>query len=220
MAAPLLTSLPAVVFSAFVVSFATVVVPGPITFAASRYAVSHGTRAAAVLLTAVTLTDVGVFSLIVFGFQPIMHRVGGARILIPVAGVLLIVAGAAMVFVARRDTERLVSRRAQRRVEREEAVHGPFAAGVAVAVLNPGYWIWWTTAGTAFIHAARHWGKLGLGLLLVAFITGVMAWFVPLLWALHHGRRLFPPVAHERILIGLGIAMAGFGTYLLWGALR
>jgi len=215
MAGLISASLPAVVLSAFAVSFATVLVPSPITLAASRYSVARGTRAAAVLLTAVVITDVVAFSLMAFGFQPIMHRLGGAHIVVGLAGVLLVLGGVGMVILARRDTERMVGRRARRLVEHEQSMHGPFLAGVGVAVLNPGYWLWWTTAGTAFIHAARHWGQMGLWLLLAAFLTGVVAWYVPLLWALHHGKRIFSTEVQARTLTTLGVVMAVVGVLLV-----
>ncbi len=219
MSGPLLASLPAVLVTAFLVSFATVVVPSPITLAASRFAVARGTRAAAVLLTAVTLTDVAVFALIAFGFQPYLHRLGGVHYLIPVAGGLLVVAGVAMVAASRRDVAQLVSPRGRRRVDHEQSLHGSFLAGVAVAVLNPGYWLWWTTAGTTFIHAARHWGRLGLALALLAFLAGVLAWYVPLVFALRHGRRVFSAEWNRRVLVLLGSGMVACGVYVLWRVL-
>ena len=62
-------SLVATVASAFVVTFATVVIPSPSTVAASRYAVRRGTRAAAVFLGAVLCLDVAVFLVLAFGFH-------------------------------------------------------------------------------------------------------------------------------------------------------
>ncbi len=209
-------SLPAVIFSAFVVSFVTVVVPSPITIAASRYAVARGTRAAAIFLTAVTILDVAVFSALAFGLQPLLLRIGGTRYLMPVAGFLLVIVGLGMLVLAPRDANRLVSERGKRRAEREEHLHGPFLAGLLVAAANPGYWIWWTTAGTAFIHAARHWGRLGLTLLLLAFIGGVVLWYSAFLWALHRGRTVVSPRLQKWLLVILGVALVGFGVYILF----
>ncbi len=209
-------SLPAVIFSAFVVSFVTVVVPSPITIAASRYAVARGTRAAATFLTAVTVLDIIVFSALAFGFQPFLRRIGGTQYLMPVAGVVLVVVGIGMLVLAPRDASRIVSERGKRRVEREQRLHGPFLAGLLVATANPGYWIWWTTAGTAFIHAARHWGRLGLTLLLLAFVGGLVLWYSVFLWGLHHGRTMISDRAQKWLLIVLGVALIGFGLYIVY----
>ncbi len=211
-----LSSLPAIVVSAFFVTFATVVIPSPSTLAASRYAVTHGTRAAAVCLSAVVLLDIVVFFGLALGFQPILRHIGGSRYMPPVAGVLLVVAGLVMVIAAPRDVSGLVSARGKKRADREQALHGPFLAGLLIPAANPGYWIWWTTVGTAFIHAARHWGRLGLTLLLAGFLAGIVGWYIPLLFALHRGRQIFSAHTQQRLLVVLGLAMMGFGGFLLW----
>ncbi len=210
------TSLPAVILSAFFVTFATVVVPSPSTVAASRYAVTHGTRAAAACLSAVVLLDIVFFLALALGLQPMLHRIGGSHYMPPIAGVLLIGAGLVMVFAAPKNIHRLVSDRGRRRADHEQALHGPFVAGLLIPLANPGYWIWWTTVGTAFIHAARHWGRLGLTLLLVSFLAGIVGWYIPLLYALHRGRQVFSMEAQKRIVVILGAAMVVFGTFLLW----
>jgi len=212
------TTLPAVIVSAFFVTFATVIVPSPSTIAASRYAVTHGTRAAAACLSAVVFLDVLVFLGLALGFQPLLRSIGGSHYFPMIAGVFLVVAGMGMMVLAPKNVDRMVTPRGRARAQREQSLHGPFMAGLLIPFANPGYWIWWTTVGTAFIHAARHWGRLGLTLLLGGFIAGVLAWYVPLLWALHHGRQIFTPTAQKRLLVILGIAMVGFGSYLLLGS--
>lgn len=216
-----LTSLLAVVASAFVVTLATVIVPSPSTMAASRYAVSHGTRAAAACLSGVVLLDIIVFLSLAYGFEPVLYRIGGHRYLLPAASALLFIAGLGMIVLAPRDVStRLISVRGKERADREQALHGPFLAGLLIPIANPGYWIWWTTVGTSFIHVARRWGNLGLTLLLTGFIAGVLAWYVPLLYALHHGRQIFSKETQRRILVALGVGMMAFGAHLLWTWLR
>jgi threonine/homoserine/homoserine lactone efflux protein len=213
-------SLPAVIVSAFVVSFVTVVVPSPITVAAGHYAMARGTRAAGAFLGAVTLLDGGVFAVLALGVHPILRDIGGTRYVVPAAGFVLVAAGVAMVVVTlRRSLDRMVSLRWQQKAQREESLHGPFLAGLAVASANPGYWLWWTTAGTAFIHAARHWGRIGLTLLLVAFLGGVILWYATLLFALHRGRHLFTAGQQRTLMLILGSAVALFGVYVVWRSL-
>ncbi len=209
------TTLPAVIVSAFFVTFATVIVPSPSTIAASRYAVTHGTRAAAACLSAVVFLDVVVFLGLALGFQPLLRSFGGSRYFPLIAGFFLVIAGFGMVVLAPKSVERMVSQKGRAFADKEQSLHGPFVAGLLIPFANPGYWIWWTTVGTAFIHAARHWGRLGLTLLLAGFIAGVLAWYIPLLWALHHGRQIFSVTAQKRLLVILGIAMVCFGAYLL-----
>ncbi len=209
------TTLPAVIVSAFFVTFATVIVPSPSTIAASRYAVTQGTRAAAACLSAVVFLDILVFLGLALGLQPLLRRIGGSHYFPLIAGFFLVIAGVGMVVLAPKNVDRMVTPKGRAFAQKEQSLHGPFVAGLLIPFANPGYWIWWTTVGTAFIHAARHWGRLGLTLLLASFITGVIAWYIPLLWALHRGREIFSPTAQKRLLVILGIAMVGFGAYLL-----
>ncbi len=210
------TSLPAVVITAFFVSLATVIIPSPSTLTASRFGVAKGTRAAIACLSGVVLLDILAFVALALGFQPLLDRIGGSIYIVKIAGFLLIAAGIASIIAAPKDVSRLVSKRGQQFAEREQKLHGPFIAGVIIPIANPGYWIWWTTVGTAFVHTARKWGRLGLTLVFLAFLTGVLAWYIPLILALHHGRQIFSPKVQQRLLTFLGIAMIGFGSFLIW----
>ncbi len=208
-----------VLLSAFVVTFATVVVPSPSTIAASRFALSHGTRGAAACLGGVVTLDILVFLGLAFGLEPALYAVGGHRYLVPVAGAFLTVAGVVMIVTAPRHlTDRLVSDRGRQHAEREMRLHGPFLAGLIIPAANPGFWLWWASVGTAFIHAARRFGRLGLALLLGAFLAGVLSWYVPLLLALRRGREVFSGRTQTRLLVALGIGMVAFGLHLLWRA--
>jgi len=202
--------------SAFVVTFLTVMVPSPSTVAASRYAMRDGTRAAASFLGGVLCLDIAVFLVLAHGFHPVLNALGAATYLMPVAGAGLVVFGCVMVATARRGGIYTPSKSMTPRREIPGAGHRPFAAGLLVPAANPGFWIWWTTVGTSFIHGARHWGGVGLSLLLLAFLGGAVAWYLPLLWALSRGREVFSARTQYRVLLVLGLAMAGFGCVLLW----
>jgi len=202
--------------SAFIVTFLTVMVPSPSTVAASRYAVRDGTRAAASFLSAVLCLDTAVFLVLAHGFHPVLNALGAAKYVMPVAGAGLVVFGCVMVGTARKGGFHPRSKRFTPHQDLQSTAQRPFAAGLLVPAANPGFWIWWTTVGTSFIHSARHWGGVGLSLLLLAFLGGAVAWYVPLLWALSRGRDVFSERTQSRVLVALGVAMAGFGGVLLW----
>jgi threonine/homoserine/homoserine lactone efflux protein len=201
--------------SAFVVTFVTVAVPNPSTIGASHYGVRRGARAAAMFLGAVLCLDVVVFFVLVHGLHPLLSALGAARYLKPLAGAGLTIAGLVMVVTVLRNASLPQSMRLSSDAEDRGTAHGPFVAGVLVPAANPGFWIWWTTVGTSFIHAARPWGNVGLGLLLAAFLGGAAAWYVPLVWALSRGRQVLSERAQRVALVILGCAMVGFGVVLL-----
>ncbi len=210
------SSLVATVASAFIVTFATVVFPNPSTLAAGRATLIGGTRAAAAFLSGVLALDAIVFLVLVFGLHPVLINVGIAHVLPPIAGVALVIAGLVMVLGSRRDVRESDATAVASAPPSGPALRGPFLTALAVNAANPGFWLWWTTVGTSFIHAARHWGDMGLTLLLLAFLCGTASWYIPLLWALHRGRDIFPAKFQRRLLAWFGVALVAFGIYLGW----
>jgi threonine/homoserine/homoserine lactone efflux protein len=201
--------------SAFVVTFVTVAVPNPSTVGASHYGVLRGARAAAIFLGAVLCLDVVVFFVLVHGLHPLLSALGAASYLTPLAGIGLTIAGLAMVVTVWRGGSLPESMNLASEADGGGTTHGPFVAGVLVPAANPGFWIWWTTVGTSFIHTVRPWGSAGLGMLLMAFLFGAAAWYVPLVWALSHGRQVLSERAQKATLLVLGCVMVGFGVVLL-----
>jgi threonine/homoserine/homoserine lactone efflux protein len=57
--------------------------------------------------------------------------------------------------------------------------------------------------------------------MLGALIAGVFAWYIPLLWALHHGRTLLSPRAELLVTRGMGVVLVALGVGLTTlGAIR
>jgi len=210
-------SLPALVATAFLVSLATVAVPGPITLVASRLAIAHHLSAAVWFLVGVTCLDVALFVALAAGAAPVLRRVGALPIVEIVGGLALLWGGISAI------RTKPSPRRKKRRLEDIDARNaaGDFALGLAVAAGNPHYWIWWATAGLAFVEAARTHGAAGMAWMLGALITGVVAWYIPLLWALHRGGTLLSPRAELLVTRGMGVVLVALGAGLTaLGAIR
>jgi threonine/homoserine/homoserine lactone efflux protein len=210
-------SLPTLVVVGFLVSFATVVIPGPITIVATHLALERRLSAAVWFLVGTTLLDTALFSSLAAGAGPVLRRIGALPIVEILGGLVLFWGGIAS--LRRRRAQR--SRRPQMRREPHRAL-GYFALGLLVSAANPHYWIWWVTAGLAFVEAARAHGVPGLAWMLGALLAGVVAWYVPLLWALRHGRTLLSPRAELLVTRAMGVAitllgggLAAFGTVRL-----
>jgi threonine/homoserine/homoserine lactone efflux protein len=213
-------SLPALVASAFVVSLATVAVPGPITLVASRLAISRHLSAAVWFLVGVTALDVTLFSALAAGAAPALRRVGALPVVEIIGGLTLVWGGLSSFRAASRSGGPKLQNGFE---ERRPLSH--FMLGVLVAAGNPHYWIWWVTAGLAFVEAARSHGQAGMLWMLLALVAGVVAWYVPLLWALKHGRALLSARAERwvthamgAVLLVLGLALAGLGSWRFYAA--
>jgi threonine/homoserine/homoserine lactone efflux protein len=209
-------SLPALVASGFVVSLATVAIPGPITLVASRLALARHTWAAIWFLVGVTLLDVALFTALASGAAPVLRRIGALPMVEITGGIALLWGG----FTSLRQP----SRHAGVDVEVENrSLFGSFLLGLLVAAGNPHYWIWWVTAGLAFVEAARAHGAPGLAWMLAALVGGVVCWYVPLLWAIHRGRSLLTPRAEQVVTRGMGVVLLllglglfGLGSWRFW----
>lgn len=202
-------SLPAVVASAFVVSWITVAIPGPITIVATRLGLSRHVAAAVWFLLGVTALDVVIFGALAGGAAPLFRHLGAMPAVIVLGGVALFWAGVSSLCRPGRPQGREAVP-----VERAGML-GYFSLGVAVSAGNPHYWVWWVTAGLAFIEAARSHGPAGLAWMLAALVGGVVAFYVPLLWALHKGRSLLSPRGEQIVTRGLGVALMLLGCGLV-----
>ncbi len=214
-------SLPALVASGFIVSLATVAVPGPITIVATRLALSRHLSSAVWFLVGVTALDVTLFTALAAGAAPVLLTIGALPMVEIVGGIALIWGGVSSLTAAPAARKRELS---VNNVEDRNAL-GSFLLGLLVAAGNPHYWIWWVTAGLAFVEAARTHGSYGLLWMLAALVGGVLAWYTPLLWALSHGSRLLGERAERVVMKGmglvllvLGLGLAGLGSWRFWRA--
>jgi len=212
-------SLPALVVSGFVVSLATVAVPGPITLVATRLALSRHLSSAIWFLVGVTVLDVSLFTALASGAAPVLLAVGALPMVEVVGGLALVWGGIGSLRAVPAERTRSLK---VNHVEDRNAV-GSFLLGLLVAAGNPHYWIWWVTAGLAFVEAARAHGSYGLLWMLGALVGGVVAWYLPLLWALSHGSRLLGPRAERLVMKGMGLvllvlgaALATLGSWRFW----
>ena len=203
-------SLPALVASAFLVSLATVAIPGPITLVASRLALARHLSAAIWFLVGVTALDVALFTALAGGAAPVLRRIGALPIVEIVGGIALVWGGIGSLRDAkpRRDPGLKVD------IEGRSSV-GSFLLGLVVAAGNPHYWIWWVTAGLAFVEAARAHGAPGLAWMLAALVggRGLLVRAV----AVGTAPRLFAADAPGRALVtrGMGVALLLLGLGLV-----
>ena len=203
-------SLPALVASGFVVSFITVAIPGPITIVATRLGLSRHLAAAVWFLVGVTALDVTLFTALAAGAAPLLRRVGALPVVVVLGGMALIWGGASSL----RDVPRPPDRTSKLQLERRNLA-SYLALGIAVSAGNPHYWIWWVTAGLAFVESARSHGAPGLAWMLAALVGGVVAFYLPLLWALRHGRTMLSQRVEGIVTRGLSVVLLLLGAGLL-----
>ncbi len=204
-------SLPALAVAAYLVSMATVVVPGPITIVASRLAMSRHITAAVWFLVGVTVLDIVLFVLLVSGAGPVLRTIG-ALPAVEIGGGLVLLWGGVRSLRSGSDPAPQSDERA---LPSSASAATHFTLGILVSAGNPHYWIWWVTAGLAFVEAARPYGMPGLSWLLTALVAGVASWYAWLLWALHRGKRHLGPGAQAIVTRLISVALVVLGLALL-----
>jgi len=213
---PVPLTLPALIVSAFLVSLATVVVPGPITLVMSRLAISHRISRAIWFMVGCLAVDVALFTALAGGAAPVLRRLGALPVVEIVGGLALLWGGIGS--LRHRPVPRDPARAAH--IEEYPATRAVLS-GVLVCLGNVHYWFWWITAGLAFVEAARAHGYAGMLWILIALIGGVVAWYAPLLWALHHGRNLMGARTERLVVVIMGGALVALGGVLfLLGSFR
>jgi threonine/homoserine/homoserine lactone efflux protein len=132
-------SLPALVASGFVVSLATVAVPGPITLVATHLALSRHLSSAIWFLIGVTTLDVTLFTALASGAGPLLRTFGALPMVEIIGGIALLWGGISSLRAVPTHRNPRVS---INNVEERKAF-GSFLLGLLVAAGNPHYWIWW-----------------------------------------------------------------------------
>lgn len=201
---------PALVVVGFFVSLATVAIPGPITIVATHLALERRLSAAVWFLFGTTVLDAALFASLAAGAGPVLRRIGALPLVEVTGGLVLLWGGIASL----RRHAKPVRLRPKVYHEPHRAL-GYFALGLVVSAANPHYWIWWVTAGLAFVEVARAHGTPGLAWMLAALIAGVIAWYIPLLWALRRGRALLSPRAERGVVRAMGVIIVLLGAALV-----
>lgn len=211
-------SLPALVALGFFVSLATVLVPGPVTLVASRLTIKRSIAAASWFLLGAVAIDIVLFSALAAGMAPLLRKIGALPIVELIGGIALVWGGVSSLMDHASSPQRPLELNG-----RASGIPGLVTLGVLLSLGNPHYWLWWVTGGLAFVEAARAHGHSGLAWMLAALIGGVVAWYVPVIWAVHHGRVLLSKRAEHwvtlaigAVLVALGIGLTVIGGWRLW----
>jgi len=94
---------------------------------------------------------------------------------------------------------------------------GPYMAGLVTSAANPYFWIWWLSAGSAFLLSSLAGGIV----LAVAFMAGHWCadtgWYLFVSTSVAKGRTILPDTTYHLIMAACGIFLVLFGLYYLAG---
>ncbi|MFA7695086.1 MAG: LysE family transporter [Methanoregula sp.] len=91
----------------------------------------------------------------------------------------------------------------------------PYLAGFFTSVVNPYFWIWWLTVGSAMVIA----GLAGGIILACVFMAGHwcadLGWFTVVSTGISRGKTILSDTQYQRIMTVCGLFLVVFGIYYL-----
>jgi len=194
----------ALLISAFFISLAGAVIPGPVL----AVAVAKGfqsPRGGFFVALGHTLIDAIVILIIYFGLRQ-FFEVDGVRIVLHIIGGALTVWMGIVIFSSR---DKKVTGEAGK-------TRQAFLLGVIATIFNPMFWIWWATVGSMFILRFSDYGFIGI----LAFILAIE--LPALIWYSFAGILAFRTNSYSwgmrfrRHIIAIsGAVIIGFGLYFI-----
>jgi len=93
-------------------------------------------------------------------------------------------------------------------------------AGIIVSATNPYFIMWWASTGMESIRQAYAFGPAGVLLFYTGHILSDLVWYSAVSTAFASGRKLINDTVYCRIILVLGIFIAGFSVYFIMSGLR
>lgn len=94
--------------------------------------------------------------------------------------------------------------------------HSPVIAGMLTSILNPYFWIWWFSVGSALLLSSLTNGPAGL----VAFLSGHwlsdLCWFTFVSVSVHKSRVFIGDREYRIILLVCGLILIAFGAWFIF----
>jgi threonine/homoserine/homoserine lactone efflux protein len=87
----------------------------------------------------------------------------------------------------------------------------PVLLGLITSVSNPYFWIWWLTAGSAFLLKGYEMGIITAAAFIIGHWAADLSWFTAVSGSISRGKVLFSQKIHTYILYACGIFLITFG---------
>ena len=188
----------------FLIGLTGALAPGP-TLVATINASLSGSRTAGLKVSlGHIIIETAIFFLIILGLAGIASPYTTAIAVI--GGLALIVFGIMTITGSRTASLSAVP---------VQAVTNPYLAGFLTSAANPYFWIWWLSAGSAFLLSSLEGGLL----MAVAFMIGHWGadtgWFTFVSTSVARGKTLLSDTTYHRVMAACGIFLIIFGLYYL-----
>jgi len=200
------TNLPLFLASVMLISLTGVMMPGPVT----ALTITRGTQrkeAGALIAVGHGIVEVLIILLIYIGFARYL-RLPVVRISVGLAGGLFLLWMGFQMFRTRIKLDDL-----QKQLSDSSVI-----AGLALTVVNPYFFLWWATIGTALLASARSFGGGGVIAMGVTHWVCDFTWLYLLSWAVFKSRQLWTYNVHRVVFSVCAALLAGFGVWFIYSS--
>ncbi|NMB77662.1 MAG: LysE family transporter [Methanomicrobiales archaeon] len=192
----------------FVIGLTGALAPGP-TLVATINASLHGDWKAGLKVSlGHIIIETAIFLLIIFGLAGIASPHTGTIAVI--GGIALIIFGIMTITGSRAATFSQAP---------AQAGADPYMAGFLTSAANPYFWIWWLSAGSAFLLSSLEGGLVLAAAFMVGHWGADIGWFTLVSTSIAKGKTLLSDTRYHRIMMACGIFLILFGVWYLSGPL-
>jgi threonine/homoserine/homoserine lactone efflux protein len=188
----------------FIIGLTGALAPGPTLVATINASLSGDWTAGLRVSLGHIVMETGIFFLIILGL---------ASIASPYTTVIAIIGGLALIVFGILTITG--SRTASLSAVPAQAVSDPYLAGFLTSAANPYFWIWWLTAGSAFLISSLEGGLLFAAAFMIGHWGADTGWFTLVSTSVARGKTLLSDTAYHRIMAVCGIFLVIFGLYYL-----
>ena len=196
-------------FIGFSLGLTGALVPGPMLFATIETSLNKGWTSGPKVVLGHALIEVLVFVLIVMGFSTLASQ-GIILWISVIGGAVLVIFG---VMTIKEGQTATLSGGAS-------VFKSPFAAGVITSISHPYFWLWWLTIGAGMILMGLEVSLLAASVFLIGHLMADLGWYTMVSTAMSRGKSLMSEVMYQRVLMGCGVFLIGFGVWFMTSQLN
>jgi len=194
-------------FSVIVISLSGVMMPGPV-FAMTVARSYKSSLAGPLVALGHGVIEIPLMLLIYFGFASFFELQPVRVIIGVVGGCILIWMGFSMI---RNRTKEVTGT--------QDPPYSSLVGGVITSTVNPYFFLWWATIGSALVMRSITFGMIGFVLLMITHWSCDLIWYSLVSLTVHKSHHLWGGRIREIVFIACGLLLLGFGIWFIGSVL-
>jgi threonine/homoserine/homoserine lactone efflux protein len=196
----------------FIVGISGAIMPGPLLIYTIQESLKRGKWVGASVILGHAIVEVFIFLLLALGLLSTVSAPEFTKAMSIIGGTALLI----MSYESVKDINSKVSLQIKKRS------YGLIMGGIIFTAFNPGFPIWWLTAGTRLLmEGYAEMGLTGMLLVLIGHWGADLGWFLFVSCTASRGSRfLFEKGWYKGVRIALAALLAIIGIYFLWTGIK